>query len=109
VSDSIAPPTSISEEQLLLSAIARIRISIMAITFGFTGGVGLSLATLWLMIQGGQDVGLHLNLLGNYFPGYSVTWGGCVVGFFYGALTGAVVGTAIAWMYNTVADKRRSV
>ncbi len=95
-------------ERLLSTAVARIRISIMAITFGFTGGVGLWLATVWLLLRGGQNVGFHLNLLGHYFPGYSVTWGGSLLGLLYGAVTGAAVGSAVAWMYNRVADWRKA-
>ena len=38
----------------------------------------------WLVIRGGSSVGAHLGLLGQYFPGYSVTWSGCILGFFYG-------------------------
>jgi len=75
----------------------------MAVTFGMVGGVGLFIATAWLLVRGGENVGQHLGLLSNYLPGYSVTWGGAVVGLLYGALVGAVIGAAIAWTYNTVA------
>lgn len=87
-------------------AIVRLRASIMGIVFGTLGGLGLAIGTLWLLIRGGQDVGVHLSLLGNYYPGYSVTWGGAFVGFIYGALTGGILGYAVAWVYNTVALKR---
>ena len=77
----------------------------MAIVFGSSSGVLLFLATVWLLIQGGEDVGLHLNLLGHYFPGYSVSWTGAFLGLFYGAITGALVGGGIAWVYNRVARR----
>ena len=35
-----------------------------------------------------------------------MTWGGAVLGFLYGALTGAVVGGTVAWIYNRVAAGR---
>jgi len=91
---------------LLRSAIARLRISVMAIVFGFSGGTLLALATTWLLIQGGDPVGQHLGLLGNYFPGYTVTWPGVAAGFFYGFLTGGVLGWTIAWLYNRIVDLR---
>lgn len=91
---------------LLRSAIARLRTSVMAVVFGFSGGTLLALATAWLLIQGGDPIGPHLGLLNNYFPGYTVTWPGVVIGFFYGFLTGGVLGWAIAWLYNRIADLR---
>jgi ABC-type nitrate/sulfonate/bicarbonate transport system permease component len=78
----------------------------MAVVFGMVGGVGLSLATAWLVIRGGENVGKHLGLLRYYFPGYSVTWSGTVLGLFYGALVGALVGWLVAWIYNRVAARR---
>ena len=94
------------EAQRLRTAIARLRASIMALVFGLTGGVGLTVATVWLVIRGGDPVGPHLSLLRHYLPGYSVTWPGAVLGFLYGTLTGAVVGFAVAWIYNRIADRR---
>jgi len=91
------------ETTILRRAVARLRAVVMAVTFGMVGGVGLFIATAWLLVRGGENVGQHLGLLSNYLPGYSVTWGGAVVGLLYGALVGAVIGAAIAWTYNTVA------
>ena len=70
--------------------------------FGVIGGLGLFAMTAWLVLKGGEMVGLHLQLLNNYFPGYSVTWVGAFVGFFYGALMGALVGYVIGKIYNSV-------
>jgi hypothetical protein len=90
----------------LHAAVARLRASIMSVVFGFAGGVGLWLATIWLVIRGGDVVGPHLALLSNYFPGYTVTWVGAFVGLFYGALAGGLVGWVLAWLYNKLADLR---
>ena len=78
----------------------------LAIVCAMIGGVGLFVMTAWLLIQGGPDVGQHLQLLSNYFFGYSVTWWGTVVGLFYGALCGGVVGWAIGTIYNKVVGIR---
>jgi hypothetical protein len=94
-----------SEGELLSAAVARLRAGIMAVVFGMVGGCGLFLATVWLLIRGGTNVGKHLGLLGHYFPGYSVTWLGSVIGLFYGAATGAIVGWFVAWVYNRVAAR----
>ena len=96
------------EELALTRAVARLRAGVMAAVFGLTAGTGLWLATAWLVIRGGKNVGQHLGLLRFYFPGYTVTWGGAFVGFFYGALVGATAGFLLAWIYNRLSDWRRS-
>lgn len=98
-------PTS-REARLIRAAVARLRVGIMAIVFGMVGGVGLLLATVWLLIKGGEPVGPTLGLLGNYFPGYAVTWPGALIGFVYGALVGGIAGWSTAWIYNRVASRR---
>lgn len=94
------------QREQIRRAIVRLRSRVMAIVFGLTGGVGFFVATIWLVIRGGSDVGLHLSLLRNYFPGYSVTWTGSLVGFVYGVAFGALAGWLLAWVYNRVADLR---
>ena len=96
------------EHELIQTAIVRLRSRVMAMVFGMVGGTGLFVATVWLLAAGGEDVGLHLGLLNNYFPGYTVTWPGAFIGFFYGALCGAIIGWSVAWIYNEVADNRAS-
>lgn len=90
-------------EQFVRQSVARLRSSVMAVVFGLVGGLGIFLATLWLVIRGGVDIGAHLGLLRNYLPGYSVTWGGSLVGLIYGCLLGAAIGWSVAWIYNRVA------
>jgi chromate transport protein ChrA len=51
-------------------------------------------------------VGPTLGLLSNYFPGYSVTWVGAFVGFAYAAVVGALLGWALAMIYNRIVDSR---
>jgi len=92
--------------ELLAVAVARLRAGIMALVFAVFGGVGLFVATAWLLVRGGPNVGQHLGLLSNYFPGYSVSWQGSVLGLVYGALTGGVLGASLAWIYNRLAQWR---
>ena len=77
-----------------------------AVFSALVGGVGLFVATACLLVRSGEDVGKHLSLLSNFFPGYSVTWAGCFAGLFYGMLTGGIIGWLIAWIYNRIADVR---
>ena len=101
-----ATATGAAERDLIRHAVVRMRARIMAIVFGMVGGSGVFLATAWLLVQGGHNVGAHLGLLRNYFPGYTVTWGGAFIGFFWGALAGAILGWAVAWLYNQIAERR---
>ena len=87
-------------------AIVRIQTGVLALVSALIGGGGLFLMTAWLLLKGGSQVGSHLQLLGQYFPGYSVTWKGSVVGLFYGALTGGVVGWIIGAIYNKIVGIR---
>ena len=83
-------------------AVAKIQAGVLALVGGLMGGLGLFIMTVWLLLQGGPQVGSHLQLLSNYFVGYSVTWPGSFVGLFYGALTGGICGWAIGFIYNKV-------
>ena len=94
---------------LLHSAVARLRASVMAVVFGMVGGTGLLVATAWLLIRGGPNVGQNLALLRVYLPGYSVTWTGCLVGFLYGAVVGGGLGWSMAWLYNFISGRRQAV
>ncbi len=88
-------------------AVARIQRGVLALVLAVIGGVGLFTMTAWLLIRGGPLVGLHLSLLSQYFPGYSVTWGGSLIGLLYGAVVGGVCGWLIGTIYNGVVDLRQ--
>jgi len=96
-----------SEREVIATAVARLRAGIMAIVCGLLAGSGLLLATVWLLLRGGPNVGQHLVLLRNYLPGYSVTWPGAFLGFFYGALVGGSAGWLMAWIYNRIVALRQ--
>ena len=106
----MADDTFSSEEWATIGrAIARLRASVMAVVIGLLGGLGLFGATAWLVIRGapeGVEVGQTLGLLNNYLPGYTVTWGGAILGLVYGALLGGAVGWLLAFVYNVVAGVR---
>jgi hypothetical protein len=88
-------------------AVVRLQTGVLTIVCALLGGVGLFVMTAWLLIKGGPQVGAHLQLLGHYFIGYSVTWKGCLVGLFYGALVGGVVGWSIGAIYNGIVAIRQ--
>lgn len=71
--------------------------------FGIVFGLGLFVATNWLVLKGGSNVGAHLSLLRQYFPGYSVTFTGSLVGFAEAFVVGFIVGFLLVWIYNVMA------
>jgi hypothetical protein len=73
------------------------------LVLGLAAGGVIFLATVFLVIKGGPVVGPHLMLLGVYFPGYTVTFAGSLIGFAYGFMLGFVAGWLTAWIYNRVA------
>jgi hypothetical protein len=85
-------------------AIAKIRTGALATVCAMFGGIGLFVMTAWLLIKDGPQVGQHLRLLSIYFIGYSVTWWGSVVGLFYGALCGGLIGWAVGTIYNKIVN-----
>jgi len=95
------------ERELLEAAVARLRIGMLAISCGLLTATLLAVATAWLILLDRQPVGPHLALLGNYLPGYEVTWPGVAIGFLYGLLAGTAVGAAFGWTYNRLVDWRR--
>ena len=91
----------------LSQRIAKIQAKILAFVMAVICGLGVFIMTAWLLVKGGPNVGVHLQLLGQYFIGYSVSWIGSFVGLFYGALVGAIMGWAIALIYNLIVGVRR--
>jgi hypothetical protein len=106
VSPRSSPPASAAERNRVHVAIARLRAGVLAIVFGLVGGSGLAFATAWLVLLGGDEVGPHLGLLANFFPGYSVSGPGVAVGFLYGLVSGGLLGGFIGAAYNRLADWR---
>lgn len=94
------------QRALIEHSIARLRIGISAVVTAMVAALVLFVATLWLVIKGGPNVGQHLGLLRAYYPGYSVTWTGSLLGLVYGGLTGFALGGCVAWLYNLIAGWR---
>jgi len=88
-------------------SILRIQAGVLACVGALLGGVGLFTMTVWLVLKGGPHVGAHLELLGQYFIGYSVTWSGSLIGLVYGAVLGGSIGWAIGVIYNRVIALRQ--
>ena len=90
-----------SEKEVDLErAIQRLNERAWGIAVGLLGGLGLFIATNVLVIKGGPNVGQHLSLVGQYLPGYRVTFLGSLIGFVYMFVLGYVLGRLIGAVYN---------
>ncbi|MFT7619744.1 MAG: hypothetical protein ACI97A_003401 [Planctomycetota bacterium] len=78
---------------------------VWGMALGLLTGFGLFIATMWLVVKGGDDVGQHLSLLSQYFPGYDVTFFGACFGFLWGCFLGYAFGRAICLFYNFAAKR----
>ncbi|HNV75103.1 MAG: hypothetical protein IT358_11990 [Gemmatimonadaceae bacterium] len=93
---------SSSERDVQRSVIA-LNARAWGIAFGLVLGGGLLLATLFLVVKSGPNPGQHLRLLSVFFPGYSVTVVGALVGFVYAFVLGYALGRVIGLVYNRIA------
>ncbi|MCP4415825.1 MAG: NAD(P)/FAD-dependent oxidoreductase [Chloroflexi bacterium] len=72
----------------------------LGMSLGIVVGVGLLLATLLLLLSGGDVTGETLTLLAQFYPGYTVTAVGGLVGLGYGFFTGFSLGWGYAFFRN---------
>ncbi len=72
----------------------------LGMSLGTVLGVGLMLATWLLLLRGGDASGKTLTLLSQFYPGYTVTAVGGLLGLIYGLLTGFLMGWGYAFLRN---------
>ena len=85
---------------LLIGTFARIHQLALALAVGIVAGAFVFLATAVLLLKGGDVIGPNLQLLGQYIPGYSVSWPGSLIGAAGGFALGAAVGWTAAFLRN---------
>ena len=95
-----------SLEEVVLTRVLRLNATVQGLVTGLVLGLGVFIATNWLILKGGRVVGPHLSLLGQFFIGYRVTFVGSLIGFVYGFVGGFAIGYFIAALYNWAADRR---
>lgn len=92
-----------ADKAVLMAGFARMDVVALAIAMGALFALALFLLTATLILKGappGQHVGPNLGLLAIYFPGYSVSWVGSVIGALYAGVTGTVLGFVWAVLWN---------
>jgi hypothetical protein len=93
-------------DQLVLARTGRLNAVIQGIVTGLVGALAIFIATNWLVLKGGEVIGPHLGLLGQFFIGYQVTFPGSLIGAAYGFICGFAVGGFVAKLYNSLVSLR---
>lgn len=76
----------------------RTHLGALGAAVGLTAGVGLFVVTAGHVVLGLQH--LPLGLLGQYFYGYDLSWGGAVAGLLWGGAVGCVAGWLLGFVHN---------
>ena len=95
------------QEEKLFSGILLLNARVVGLALGVIFGLGIFVATNWLVIKGGDRVGPHLILLSQYFIGYRVTFLGSFIGSAYGFALGTICGSLMGWIYNRIVAFRQ--
>jgi hypothetical protein len=93
--------------EIVLTRLARLNATVQGLVFGTLLGGVIFIATNWLILKGGETIGPHLALLGQFFIGYRVTFIGSLIGLGYGFITGFLAGYLIAMLYNLFGTRRK--
>lgn len=88
------------EQAVLRREMLRLNSKAWGAAMGLLAGLTLFLATIVLVLKGGENVGEHLGLLSVYLPGYRVTIVGSIIGFVYMFVIGYALGRIIGFVYN---------
>jgi protoporphyrinogen oxidase len=94
------PSQPSASEEILRQGFAKMDKLAFATAVGSVSGLLILIATLWLIIKDGQVVGPHLQLLGQYFSGYSMTLKGAFIGIGYSFIWGFLFGWVFAYLRN---------
>jgi len=98
---------ALEDERELQGALLRLNARAWGIAVGLMMGGAIFVATNFLVLKGGSNVGQHLVLLAVYFPGYRVTFVGSIIGFIYLFVIGYVLGRLVGIVYNRMVQLGR--
>ena len=89
-------------ERFIIEAFAKLDRTALGIAVGILCGLGVFVATIFLIIKGGEVIGPNLALLGQFFLGYTVSVTGAFVGLAYGFVAGFIGGWLIGFLRNSL-------
>ncbi len=80
----------------------KLNIKAFAVTFALFWGLGLFLATWWIIAFDGASG--QITLIGKVYRGYSISPVGSVIGLAWALFDGLACGAIFAWLYNKLSD-----
>lgn len=93
---------TIEEQRTLRALVDQANQKAWGIGTGLLLGIALFVATNVLVARGGSNVGAHLYVLNAYFPGYSVSFAGSLIGFVYAFVLGYLSGRLVVLFYSRI-------
>jgi len=81
----------------------RLNVRAFAFACAVVWGLGLFLATWWMIIAGTAPK--SATLLSRIYIGYSATPAGSVVGLVWAFVDGLIGGAILAWLYNAIVER----
>ena len=101
-----ADPRQDALQDAVLVQLLTLNARVQGLVAGLLAGLVIFIATNWLILKGGEVVGPHLALLGQFFIGYEISFFGSLIGFAYGFVTGYLAGYSAARLYNAISRWR---
>lgn len=97
------PPTGLEADlaDTMQMAVAPVHKAALGVATGLVAGLLVAAATAFIVIIQPQPQP-RLDLLANYFYGYTVTWGGALIGFLWAFGVGFVAGWFVGFARNFV-------
>jgi protoporphyrinogen oxidase len=87
-------------DEALIRTFARLDKAAFATAIGSVSGALVGCATIWLLLLYEPGAGAYLQLLSQYFYGYTVTYTGAMIGFAHAFLWGFTFGWVVAYLRN---------
>ena len=81
----------------------KLNIGAFALAFGMWWGVGIFIATWWLIFAGVETTAPLF--LEHFYIGYRATPLGSLFGLVWGFVCGTICGGILAWLYNTLVER----
>lgn len=97
-------PLRLTPEELIEAAFAKLDPVSLGTAVGIVAGLSLFIATITLLLKGGEVVGPTLALLDNILLGFSMTWSGALIGLVEATIGGFMLGYLFAWLRNMGID-----
>ena len=94
---------TIGDEEVLEAYVGKLNGNVWGISLALVLALLLFAATNILVMKGGEKVGQHLEILVQYFPGYSVTFVGSLIGAVWIAVVGYILARVACGVYNFAA------